>query len=355
MKKDYDYWTASIFIDLFDALEKEVMQFIFQEEVNAISKEDLQLLLLPNRSVFWQEKDDFEKIRQRKLKDKLGKTDKALWEMLDDHSKKYWWMSNDYQTVTRLRASSFMSKLEENSENPFWKSVKLDQQKIIKKYDLSKESTKRLGQFTEMSYLRDVRKKYTQIVNYHIVTFFHTMAKKLDIPAEWSNFVIPFCEYKEFLEGNKKLLKELKMRTKTGVWVVGNDVEWKSRVESSRAEELLKLVEGNSTEGDLIYGSIASLGRATGTAKVVLRQSDFHKFKEGDVLITGMTRPEFVPLMKLASAIVTDEGGITCHASIISRELNKPCVIGTQTATKTFKDGDNVEVNANHGYAKIIK
>ena len=71
--------------------------------------------------------------------------------------------------------------------------------------------------------------------------------------------------------------------------------------------------------------------------------------------MTGMTRPEFVPLMKRASAIVTDEGGITCHAAIVSRELNIPCIIGTKIVTKVLKDGDEVEVDADNGVVKIIK
>ena len=62
-----------------------------------------------------------------------------------------------------------------------------------------------------------------------------------------------------------------------------------------------------------------------------------------------MTRPEFVPILKLAGAIVTDEGGITCHAAIVSRELGIPCVIGTQNATKALNDNDVVEIDAGKG------
>jgi len=70
--------------------------------------------------------------------------------------------------------------------------------------------------------------------------------------------------------------------------------------------------------------------------------------------VTSMTRPEFVPLMKKAAGVVTDEGGISCHAAIISRELGIPCIIGTKTATRRLKDGDQVEVNADRGIVKII-
>ena len=67
-----------------------------------------------------------------------------------------------------------------------------------------------------------------------------------------------------------------------------------------------------------------------------------------------MTDPRYVPAMKKAAAIVTDEGGITCHAAIVSRELKKPCIIGTKIATKVLKDGDEVEVDAEKGVVKKI-
>ena len=67
-----------------------------------------------------------------------------------------------------------------------------------------------------------------------------------------------------------------------------------------------------------------------------------------------MTTPDFVPAMGKAAAIVTDEGGITCHAAIISRELGIPCIVGTRIATKVLRDDDYVEVNANHGIIKHI-
>ena len=68
-----------------------------------------------------------------------------------------------------------------------------------------------------------------------------------------------------------------------------------------------------------------------------------------------MTRPEFLPLMSKASAFITDEGGITCHAAIVAREMKKPCIIGTKIGTKALKDGDMIEVDADKGVVKIIK
>ncbi len=76
--------------------------------------------------------------------------------------------------------------------------------------------------------------------------------------------------------------------------------------------------------------------------------------QEGDVLVTAMTSPDFFPLMKKTSAIVTNLGGITCHAAILARELGKPCVIGTEFATTILKDGDIVEVDAEKGVVRKL-
>ena len=78
------------------------------------------------------------------------------------------------------------------------------------------------------------------------------------------------------------------------------------------------------------------------------------KIKKGEILVTGMTVPDCVPAMKKSSAIITNEGGITCHAAIISRELGIPCVVGTRIATEALKDGDLVEVDADKGIVKKL-
>jgi phosphohistidine swiveling domain-containing protein len=104
-----------------------------------------------------------------------------------------------------------------------------------------------------------------------------------------------------------------------------------------------------------VKGRAAFKGFARGIVKIVRLNSEADKVKEGDIIVSPMTVPDLVPAMKRAAAIVTDEGGVTCHAAIISRELKKPCVIGTKVATKIFKDGDMVEVDADKGVVKIIK
>jgi len=106
------------------------------------------------------------------------------------------------------------------------------------------------------------------------------------------------------------------------------------------------------TDGDdrpILRGFGASPGTATGIARILRGSAEMEKLKAGEVLVTTMTTPDMVPAMSHASAIVTDEGGMTCHAAIVSRELGVPCVVGTREATKLISDGMEVTVDGKAG------
>jgi phosphoenolpyruvate synthase/pyruvate phosphate dikinase len=113
--------------------------------------------------------------------------------------------------------------------------------------------------------------------------------------------------------------------------------------------------KAEASDDGSIKGQIGNKGIGKGKVKVIMSLEDFHKMEKGDVLVTTMTTPDFVPLMQKSVAIITDIGGLLCHAAIISRELNTPCVIGTKFATQLLKDGDLVEVNANQGVVRILE
>lgn len=111
----------------------------------------------------------------------------------------------------------------------------------------------------------------------------------------------------------------------------------------------------------IVKGLPASPGNVAGRVHVILDPSRIDEFKEGEILVTEMTAPDWVPAMKKAKAIVTDSGGMTCHASIVSRELGIPCIVGTKSrgeaATTTIPDGIDVTIDATHGvvYEGIIE
>jgi pyruvate,water dikinase len=129
-----------------------------------------------------------------------------------------------------------------------------------------------------------------------------------------------------------------------------SEMEQSSQVEGKNSIEELKVVVKGQAAG--------KRGYAAGVAKVVFSPDEASEImKKGDILVTDMTNPDFVPYMKIANAIVTDKGGITSHAAIVSRELAIPCVVGTETATKDIKTGKEYTVDSRNGviYEGILK
>ena len=103
-----------------------------------------------------------------------------------------------------------------------------------------------------------------------------------------------------------------------------------------------------------VRGMVANKGKVAGIAKIILSSEDFFTFNEGDILIAKMTSMDFIPIMKKSGAFITDEGGLASHAAIIAREYGKPCIIGTKNATKVFKNGEKIEVDAESGVVRKI-
>ena len=121
------------------------------------------------------------------------------------------------------------------------------------------------------------------------------------------------------------------------------------------SEQDEKMAAATTTSRNVVVrGLPASPGRAAGKAHVILDPKDIDQFKDGEVLVTTMTTPDWVPAMKKARAIVTNAGGMTCHAAIVSRELGIPCIVGTEArsddeATRAIHDGQIITVDATNG------
>lgn len=124
---------------------------------------------------------------------------------------------------------------------------------------------------------------------------------------------------------------------------------------SDEEKELFKKEFRKKISVNQFSGQIANKGKVKGKAKIITSINELSKIDVGDILIAQFTRPEYMSAIKKAAALVTNDGGITCHAAIIARELRKPCLIGTKIATKALKDGDVVEVDANEGMVRILK
>lgn len=162
-------------------------------------------------------------------------------------------------------------------------------------------------------------------------------------------------ELEKMLNKNKKV-KDLEKRMKGCLFIVLNkhlpgrifvdDLYLRTKVHLSKKIDL--------TEINYFHGQTACPGKASGAVKIINTAKELLKMNKGDILVSQMTNPDIVPAMKKAAAIITDLGGITCHAAIVSRELKIPCIIGTKMATKVLRDGDKVFVDANQGEVRKI-
>ena len=180
---------------------------------------------------------------------------------------------------------------------------------------------------------------------------FEKIAQKLKIDRESVVYLLPE-EIKAGLLDNKKINKRSIKERKRGYVIlikkgkVGNLIVGKGLARLKK-EEIKQIRE--------LKGKTANPGYASGIVKIIIQDKDLLKFKTGEILVTNMTTPDYLATVKKAAAIVTDIGGITCHAAIISREMDIPCVIGTEIATRVLKNGDRVEVDATKGIIKILK
>lgn len=159
------------------------------------------------------------------------------------------------------------------------------------------------------------------------------------------------CSYEELISGripNRKILQERKKAT------VVCFSHGKIKIISGPEINYFKKLSLDKKTVGIITGRTAFPGLVSGPVKIIRSNKDFAKIKKGDILVTAMTTPSMAPIMKKAAAFITDEGGITCHAAILAREMKKPCVIGTKKATGSLKDGDLVEVDANQGNIRLI-
>jgi phosphoenolpyruvate synthase/pyruvate phosphate dikinase len=183
---------------------------------------------------------------------------------------------------------------------------------------------------------------------------FKEIAKRINLEMH-DILYLTTTEIKDALVNNKVILENINERKKEFGFIRDHEkisILTSRELEDYKEKYCRESIDKSITE---IKGTMASAGLVRGIAKVLAGKEELHKVETGDVLVTSMTTPDFIIAMEKAVAFVTDEGGILCHAAIVSREMGKPCIIGTNIASKVLKDGDLLEVNANEGIVKIIK
>jgi len=201
------------------------------------------------------------------------------------------------------------------------------------------------------------RKDYQSKSYYHVEKLMREIAKRLGIALEQARSAPIEVLEQGLINGQPVDVNLVNSIRKLHV-LLANDDGTISLLLGQEAEEFSKSIKREEGELDLknlkeLRGVCACPGKAKGIVRIINIPEDMSKMNEGDILVSTATTPSIVPAMKQAGAIITDEGGLTCHASIVSRELQIPCVIGTKIATKALKDGDSVEVDAEKGLVTI--
>lgn len=197
---------------------------------------------------------------------------------------------------------------------------------------------------------------YSEIVYTNTEKFMEAFAEKIGIKDGCeSKFVLCLLdrEFENYLKSGKINISKdiLKNRFNFSTLFFNNGKDTILNNEDAKKVERAMIKESLKE----LSGKIAFHGKSTGVARVILDPRNVKKFDKGDILVTSMTRPEYLQLIQKSSAFITDAGGMLCHAAITAREIEKPCIVGLEVATRSIKDGDIIEVDADRGVVRIIK
>jgi phosphohistidine swiveling domain-containing protein len=298
-----------------------------------------------NKSFIQEEVEELYRIKERfsiKEEDKIEDLllDKRLVEKIKKHKTKWGWVQNSYAgvkdiSIEELLESMKKAKLAEMSEKD---------NSLPRKYKLL---AKTIGLLINM---KDERKKQMLLLVSLMDININKISKEINVPVE----KLIWFSHKEVerIRKTRKYDKDYSQDRWRAIFVANDE-------EIDLSEELVsdvrKVAQHKIEEEIMIKGSVANRGKVNGFARIITGSRDAGNMKKGEILIASMTRPDFMIAIKRAAAIATDEGGVACHAAIISREFGIPCIVGTKIATKVIKDGDLIEVDAEKGIVKIIE
>ena len=274
------------------------------------------------------------------------KKDTALWRKMEQHTEEYAWIGICNFVGEPITIEKFLVTLPTINER------ELNNSKEINQFSEDQLFIPTLAR--DIGFMRQYSAEINSLLGYKALPFLQKTANRLGLTYTEMLSLTPL-EVNDFLRKEKVGLKKMIQKRQQGYVLASvQDKEIVIDNPTEVSEFLHSFVPKADTTLKEIKGTMASSGYARGQARIILSFDDFKKMKSGDILLTTMTTPDFVPLMQKSAAIVTDIGGLLSHAAILSREFNIPCVIGTKIATQIFHDGDLVEVDANKGVVRKI-
>ncbi|MFH1308252.1 MAG: PEP-utilizing enzyme [archaeon] len=292
-----------------------------------------------------------------------------FFEALLKHQREFFWVQNNYLDRTILQVTDFLNILRDSIKESTieqarqeldkitnFDALKKEQEELIKELKIPEKVVKELEYIKNITWIKDDRKRVILIYLHNIHGFIEEFARRTGINEK----LIGYAKTEEIplILQNSMPISTLQQR-RNGCSFISQKPNKFSILVGNEFLEFKKLVSKN-IETKTVYeieGNVACRGSEPiirGKVKVILNPNK-ETISEDEILVTSMTRPDFVPLMRKARAVITDEGGITCHAAIVSREMNKPCIIGTKNATKVLQSGQEIEIRMHHGLIKVIK
>lgn len=287
---------------------------------------------------------------------------------LEEHAQKYFWLQNNYKREKILKPKDFWQQVllilknkpkkmiehEIKGIKNYESRVKSRKKSIIKRLNLNKEARVFFKLASLWSYIQDEKKRLNLISDHFVFSFAKEFAKRLKMPLNIFYHLTLEEIKKGLLDKKQAPVKKVQSRMVQSVFItIPSRGEWAPPKTAKQIWQLLFSVKKIKELKGLVVCK-GGMVKLKGLVQIVLDPEDV-RFKKGRILVTSMTRPDFVPLMKKVKAIIANEGGLTSHAAIVSRELNIPCVIGTKIATNILQDGDLIEINFKKGVIKILK
>ncbi len=291
--------------------------------------------------------------------------DIQLSKFIEEYRKKFFWIKTDFYNLTEITPSVLLEdirkeiitknsrqikkELQEISFNVI--ALQKEKKKIAAELKINKKDQRALELLKSAVIWHDNRKEDMMKHFYYLFSIIKNLVAVTGLNYDYlGSFTLE--EFRDFLKADCRPIK--KPQAVFTIYAQGKKLEY---FYGATADKLLQAVLKVGKKIKELSGVVASQGQGghiQGRVRVIIDPKK-DKFSKGDILVTSMTRVEFVPLMRIAKAVITDEGGLACHAAIISRELNLPCIIGTKIATKVLHDGDLVEMDMDRGIVKILK
>lgn len=313
-----------------------------------------------------------ESFSKRELRDLLKiavakNQEKDIQPLLVAHSKKYFWLHNNYFSTEVLGKDFFEDELElalKKYPDPEKQISKMEEElkstaskksALVLRLGLGDADRNLIELLDMFAWYQDYRKEYVMKILHYLDVLLEEIGKRKGLTLNEMKYVLSE-ELPSLLQGtfDSNMVKQRMKRclihfdAASGELVHGTG-EWSIEKEK-------ELFHSLKHEDDVleIRGVIANKGFASGKARVTMSAEEANSIQQGEVLVTSMTTPDFVTAIKRASAIVTNEGGILSHAAVVSREFGVPCIVGTKMATRIFKTGDLLEVDCELGVVRKL-